>query len=28
VLAGTHGTIHAPPPFAIARRLLESWAGD
>lgn len=26
VLAGTHGTIHAPPPFAIARRLLESWA--
>jgi NAD+ diphosphatase len=26
VLAGTHGTIHAPPPFAIARRLLEAWA--
>lgn len=28
VLAGTHGTIHAPPPFAIARRLLESWAEE
>ncbi|MNN41344.1 NADH pyrophosphatase [compost metagenome] len=27
VLAGTHGAIHAPPPFAIARRLLEAWAG-
>lgn len=26
VLAGTHGAIHAPPPFAIARRLLETWA--
>ena len=28
VLAGTHGTIHAPPPFAIARRLLEAWAEE
>jgi NAD+ diphosphatase len=28
VLAGTHETIHAPPPFAIARRLLESWANE
>ena len=28
VLAGTHGTIHAPPPFAIARRLLETWAEE
>ncbi|MNY16521.1 NADH pyrophosphatase [compost metagenome] len=27
VLAGTHGAIQAPPPFAIARRLLEAWAG-
>lgn len=26
VLDETHPTIHAPPPYAIARRLLESWA--
>lgn len=28
VLAGTHDAIHAPPPFAIARRLLEAWAEE
>ncbi|WP_313576370.1 NAD(+) diphosphatase [Brevundimonas sp.] len=28
VLDETHPTIHAPPPYAIARRLLESWARD
>ncbi|MBD7941554.1 NAD(+) diphosphatase [Brevundimonas guildfordensis] len=28
VLDQTHPTIHAPPPYAIARRLLESWAAD
>ncbi len=27
VLDETHPTIHAPPPYAIARRLLETWAG-
>lgn len=26
VLDETHPTIHAPPPYAIARRLLETWA--
>jgi NAD+ diphosphatase len=28
VLDETHPTIHAPPPYAIARRLLESWAAE
>lgn len=28
VLAGTHGAIHAPPPYAIARRLLATWAEE
>ena len=28
VLNETHPTIHAPPPYAIARRLLESWAAE
>jgi NAD+ diphosphatase len=27
-LAGTHPDIHAPPPFAIARRLLATWAEE
>jgi len=26
MLAGEHPTIHAPPPIAIARSLLEAWA--
>lgn len=28
VLDETHPTIHAPAPYAIARRLLETWARD
>ena len=26
VLDGTHPEVHAPPPYAIARKLLEAWA--
>lgn len=28
ILAETHPTIHAPAPYAIARRLLEAWTGE
>lgn len=28
ILDETHPTIHAPPSYAIARRLLESWAAE
>jgi len=28
MLAGEHPTIHAPPPIAIARSLLEAWVAE